>query len=459
MVIAIGVVLLALAAGAAWVSQTFLYGEDPHISLTWEYVGIASAMGALVFVLPPLLKRSQSGLPLLAFILLAGIGMRLFMFGSLPVLEDDYHRYLWDGAQVANGVDPYKYSPAISAPFDEFGNPVPYPEAEDLQVLRDEAELNRDLHYRINYPFIKTIYPPLAQGAFALAHWINPYNLNAWRWVLLFVDLLAFALCLGALRAKGLGSHWVALYWWNPVIILEVFNSGHMDVLMTPFLFGALWAAYSGRRYIGAVALAGAAAIKLWPAILMAAMARPYLKRPVHFIGVSALFGIAALVLLLPQLVHLGDPYQGLTAYSQGWQTHAFIFKLLAEGLGALFSNPDSIARALTGLAVIGTTVWLALRSPKDGSGTALAMLGAAGTLLLLSPTGYPWYLTWIAPFLVFAPRAGFLALLITAPLYYTRFLLDNDGVRYEWIILPVAFGVPLLLILADLVRKRPIYG
>lgn len=459
MIFVIGVALMIMSALIVWYSETFTYGRDPWFSQTWEYIATAMLMGALVFALPPLLKRVRPDMKLLAFIFVSGLIMRALMFASQPVLEDDFYRYLWDGSQVANGVDPYKYSPAQAAPYDVFGQPVPVPETEDLKTLYDEALDNRELHYRINYPYIKTIYPPLAQGAFAAAYAISPYSLNAWRFVLLMVDCLAFFLCLKALQARGLSNSWAALYWWNPVIILEVFNAGHMDVLMAPFLFGALWAAFSGRRVIGALALAGAAAIKIWPALLMPALIRPDLRSPLNFLLVGCAFGFATLTLLAPQLIHLLDPEQGLAAYSQGWQKHSFLFKLLIESLSAVVDDPAQLARLISAGVTIGITGWLALRSPEDGSGTAFAMLGAAGALLLLSPTGYPWYLTWIAPFLVFVPRAGFLALIITAPIYYTRFMLDIEAPLYEWLLLPLAFGGPLLLLLIDAIRKRPIYA
>lgn len=459
MMIVIGAALLVMSGLIVWFSQSFPYGRDPYFSQTWEYIGTAMLMGGALFALPPIIKRVRPNLGLLVFIFVSGVVMRGMMFVSLPVLEDDFYRYLWDGSQVASGVDPYKYSPAQSAPYDIFGEASDIPEEEDLLKLYREATFNRDLHYRINYPYIKTIYPPLAQGTFAVSHLISPYNLNAWRLVLLIVDCLAFVMCLKALQARGLSSPWVAMYWWNPVILLEVFNSGHMDVLMVPFLFGALWAAWSGRRIVGALALAGAAAIKIWPALLMPALVRPDLKSPLKFIAVGANFGIASLVLLAPQLIHILDPEQGLAAYSQGWQKHSFLFKLLIESLFVFISEPEQLARLITAAIVIAITGWLALRSPEDGSGTAFAMLGAAGALLLLSPTGYPWYLTWIAPFLVFVPRAGFLALMITAPLYYTRFILDIEAPLYEWGLLPLAFGGPLLLLLIDAIRKKPIYA
>ena len=36
---------------------------------------------------------------------------------------------------------------------------------------------------RINYPGLTTVYPPVAQAAFALAYWLKPWSLDAWRLV------------------------------------------------------------------------------------------------------------------------------------------------------------------------------------------------------------------------------------------------------------------------------------
>ncbi|NQY38929.1 MAG: hypothetical protein HRT80_02415 [Henriciella sp.] len=63
------------------------------------------------------------------------------------------------------------------------------------------AAEHSDLHERINYPYVATIYPPLTQAAFAVAHWIAPFDLNGWRTVLLVVDVLAFVLLITSLRA------------------------------------------------------------------------------------------------------------------------------------------------------------------------------------------------------------------------------------------------------------------
>ena len=70
-------------------------------------------VGGLTIVLLPRLVRSsgRSGAAVLALVVVAGLVMRLLQFGSEPVLEDDYNRYLWDGAVVAAGINPYSVAP------------------------------------------------------------------------------------------------------------------------------------------------------------------------------------------------------------------------------------------------------------------------------------------------------------------------------------------------------------
>ena len=62
---------------------------------------------------------------LLFFIFTIGLVIRVAMLFSVPVLEDDFNRYLWDGAVSGNGINPYVYSP--------------------LQVLNEDPEILGDL--------------------------------------------------------------------------------------------------------------------------------------------------------------------------------------------------------------------------------------------------------------------------------------------------------------------------
>ena len=114
---------------------------------------------------------------MLAFVLLIGVFMRLAMFSSIPMLEDDYNRYLWDGAVTANGINPYRYSPEEVV--QEKDIPL------TLKALADESG---EIIHRINHPQIRSIYPPVTQALFALSYIIKPWSLTPWRATAYAVD-------------------------------------------------------------------------------------------------------------------------------------------------------------------------------------------------------------------------------------------------------------------------------
>ncbi len=87
--------------------------------------------------------------PITAGLLLFGFAalFRLLLVATPPSLSDDIHRYVWDGRVQAAGINPFLHPP----------------DSEELRALRDEG------WSKVNHPAIRTIYPPLAQGVFALA--------------------------------------------------------------------------------------------------------------------------------------------------------------------------------------------------------------------------------------------------------------------------------------------------
>jgi len=451
----LGVVFLGLCAGIAYISQEFVYarwaGLTPFI---WQYIGLATMLGVILLAFFILVGRMKASRLALGLIFAIGLLARVMMFASTPVLEDDWHRYLWDGASVANGVDPYKFAPAEATPVNLLGEQLDWSDDPGLARLQELTEDDFTVYIRVNYPYFKTIYPPIAQGGFGLAYLISPFSLNGWRGVLLMVDLISFGLIVWALGLFGRSSLWAGLYWWNPVVILEIFNAGHMDGLIVPFLVGALGLARNGRMGFAVTALAGAAAVKLWPILLAPMLVRKYMFDLKRLIPLALLFCGVTFLLLWPQLRYVfTDPDQGLVAYSEAWRRHAFLYSVLVEGPFRWFGDPITAARSFTMLLVAGGALWFAWRNPRwagdsDEARMAAGLLGATALLLFLSPTGYPWYQVWLAGLIPFAPRLGYIVLTISAPLYYIRFVLGDQNLVYQWIWVPVAFGIPLLLLL-----------
>lgn len=462
----LGMMYLAICAGVVYVSQEFTYGRWDINQFLYQYMGLASAAGLSLLLLWGWIKRNRPTRFALGVIFIVGLFARLMMFASNPVLEDDWHRYLWDGAVVANGIDPFKFSPAEATPIDRFGNEIGWSEDPELLRLQELTEEDFEVYWRVNYPYYTTIYPPIAQGAFGLAHIIAPFSLNGWRSVLLLVDLGSFALMLWTLNLFKRSPVWVGMYWWNPVVIFEGFNAGHMDVLLIPFLVGALALARLGYAYRAVLALAGAAAVKLWPILLAPMLVRKDMFNFRRLLPLAALFCVAVFVLLWPQLRYaLIDPDQGLVAYSETWRRHAFIYSVLVEGPFRWFGDAITATRQFVLIFVAAGALWFAWRNPNwlgehDGERMAAGMLAVTALLLFMSPTGYSWYQIWLAGLIPFAPRLGYVVFTIAAPLYYLRFILDDDNLVYQWVWVPIAFSIPLILLLVpERIYRRLPYG
>ncbi len=443
----IGTCIAVLIIGLAGLSHGFPYGVDPGEAPLRLYIGFALISGGIWFLLPGLLKRSEASRPLFVAAICLGLAMRGAMFFSLPVLEDDSYRYLWDGAVTANGINPYKYAPAEAAIEGVFGDQNTDLIAPDLKKLQALAAQYPETHSRINYPYLSTIYPPLTQAAFAIAYRLDPFALNGWRWVLLASDLIALSLLTRLLTAHNRNRLWALLYWWNPVVIVQGFGAGHMDLVILPFLLGALLLAQKQRLNGSVIALAAAAAVKLWPAILLPILVRPLLRQPAKLGATFGLFGLFVTLALLPQIFHALQPDAGLNAYASDWRTHAFLFAVLEDVVLRGFNDPGFLARIFVVMSVISLTAYLSLRPSYRAKQIPILCAMIIASLIFLSPTGYPWYLIWLAPFLAFLPKAGLCALFVTAPLYWLRFELGDDSLFYQRVVIPFAFGLPLALL------------
>ena len=444
-----GLVLLGAVIGFTAASPLFGYGyEVRDMPVFWLAGGLAAA-GVVFLVLPWIIRASDRLNPglvrgLMWAMLGVGLAMRLILFASEPALEDDYQRYLWDGAVTANGLNPYDKSPAAAKVAD--------PQLMALGRLGRESGL---VLGRVNHPQLRTIYPPVAQGAFALAHWIGPWSLTAWRALLLMFDLASISLLLLLLRDSGRSPLWAALYWWNPIVLKELFNSAHMDALVVPLMLGALVLAIRHRHLTATVALTLAAGIKIWPVILLPLIWRGMLGTPKRLAAAVALSLVGAALFAWP-IVSAGlDLSSGFLAYASKWKTNSAAFLMLDGAAGQILDtlriealSSGLLARAAVALAICAIVAWQCrapARHAQDFIHKALIIVGA---MFLLSPAQFPWYYLWVLPLLALWPVPGLLVLTATLPLYYTAFyfLAQNTypvfAERIVWLIWLPAWGL-----------------
>ena len=419
-----GIALIGLHIALAWLSSQF-DDSRPLIEkpILW-LVALELAAGA-VFLLSVYSVRVSGNRGMVAWVLLVGLALRGLMFGSTPMLEDDYYRYLLDGAVTANGFSPYRYE---LNRFKSRTEQLPEP----LQQIAKEGQ---DYIGRINHPHLKTIYPPVAQAVFAGAYLLGPWSVLALKAVLLLFDVATAVLLALILRGLGRSPAWVLIYWWNPLVIKEIYNSAHMDVIALPLVLGALMLSFHRKHLRASGMLALAVGAKVWPVVLAPVLFRPLLREPANLLGALGLFVGATLAIFAPVYTAGLDMGSGFAAYSHHWEMNDALYKLILWAVKRLLefgslqgAHAHIVARIVVVSALVGWIVWVWRKDDTDAALLWDKCLLIVSALFLLSPTQFPWYYLWVIPFMTISPRVSLLVLNVLLPLYYLRFYFLAHG-------------------------------
>lgn len=423
----LGGLLLALQLGLTRLSFQFT-SDRPMLARPFAALLTFSFSAGLVwFISIYVFRRSAMDRGLLAWLFGVGVLLRVIGFASTPILETDYFRYLWDGAVTAHGMNAFAYAPIDVLAADEEAN-LPA----SLQMLGKQGS---EVLTQVNHGDLRTIYPPVAQAAFALAYWLRPWSLNAWRVVLFLFDLATVGLLVLLLQRLQLPLSYVVIYWWNPLLLKEIYNSGHMDAIALPFVLGALYLAL-GRRFVGAACGLGlAVGAKVWPVLLLPILLRPLFSQPRQLLRALLVFALISGAMFFPIWQAGLESDAGFTAFSQRWEMNDSAFMLILWGADRLArwlqldgALVQTLTRAITGLLLLVILLWR-LRW-QDGNDTSVCenCLIVVATLFLLSPVQFPWYALWLLPLVTLRPRGSLLLLLVLLPLYYLRYFLVARG-------------------------------
>jgi len=447
-------VLCLLLAVLALISPRFAYEKDTPYNLIWVVVALLLVSG-LVYLSILWTRREDEFSWRLGFIIIsAGFIFRLIMMPSTPMLEDDYYRYLWDGAVTAEGFNPFKYAPeSVTADADA----VP-PQLKELAVG------SHDVIDRINFPGLRTIYPPTAQAAFAVAYLIKPWSLMALKAVFLLCDTAVLILLVALLREMKLSLLLIAFYWWNPLLIKEIYNSCHMELVLLPFLMLAVLLAVRGCIPGAAAALAFAAGAKVWPVVLLPLSLRAVFSKPGRLLVSAPIFLVIVGALFLPVWFSGLEDDSGFTAYTKQWEMNDALFMVLIWisqlGLrlaGFAVENAFLFARAMAVLILIAVIAANIRREPQSPAELCRKALMIVTALFLISPTGFPWYYLWMLPLLTLRPRFSLLLLTPLLALYYLRFYFKHiDAVNiFDNGIVWLEFSPVIILFVMEWFKER----
>jgi len=420
------------------------------------------------------LRRTSSASKHSLFIMIGwAIVFRLILMFSIPIQEVDLYRYIWDGVVTAQAISPYKYSPEevelrrvdlqtaerIGAPFQYRTKAVEQDQVTSLARLADGEDLAKVFRL-LHFKEYTTPYPPTNQPFFALAAVLGQLSgqfygyLFSMKGILILFDIGTGLVLIQLLARLNLPQTWSVAWFWCPLVLKEIANSGHLDSIAVFFttlaiwlLVVALWPKASDRRPslvlvgLAFVVLAVAVAAKIYPLVLFPLFFVVTLKR----LGASALvpailFPMLVAVLLWPILSHLDAvknlqqsvkgvenqvepaagvenqvltaPPPGIEAFARHWEMNDFLFMLMVENLKPYGNKPDD-ADALAGDNP--SRIWFVRTSNEFRHKTAEAIADAIPTV---DKRAAPFWLTRMATLGVFS---------IVVLWACVRLLLSND--------------------------------
>jgi alpha-1,6-mannosyltransferase len=364
-----------------------------------ETIAAGLAAGLLYFICLYVFEHAQDTRTGFWLILAAALLFRCTLWPLAPTLSEDLYRYRWDGRIQVAGWNPYAVRPDDSR----------------LAQLREPAVKH--------FPGedLRAIYPPLAELTFREgARYLR--SPMAFKMVVAGADVLTLFLLAAWLRREHGRNYQLAIYAWNPLVIVEFAGSGHSDALALALLVLA-FLILPRRPVISTLSLACAALYKSFAVMLFPLWLRrigwPRSSRA--WAGVAGSAGLA-FVCAWPYRSAISQIPATMAHFESRWQdNNSSLYALLRA-----FSESHELAAGIGVGIVIGLALWAAARKMEPLRAGFLIM----GAILMLTPNAYSWYFTWIVPLLCFIPSTPWLLLTVL------QFLSYHVLIKYE------AFGL-----------------
>lgn len=385
-------------------------------------------LSAVIYIAAVIWKPRGNRRTVVYFIFGAGIIFRLVTLFSPAVLEVDFYRYMWDGAVTSSGINPYLYSPE-----DVISRNT------GIDELNKLATESGEIIHNINHKHLRTIYPPVTQFFFAVSSFINPWSLITWKFVLLVTDIVIFVLLVIILSKFNLSASVSIIYWWNPLLIFTTYNQAHFDIIPVVFVLLALLLALNRRAILSVTSLALGIGSKLWPLFIFPAIISSSLKNRRGYLLAASFLATYVFIIFIPVLISGLNADSGFVAYGTSWENNSsaftvflFMFEVLFGYVGIHPGHAQKFTRIFVLIVVSLAVVWLFFRKNRKDD-IPFNLLAITGLLFLLSPTQFPWYYTWVLPFVVFKPYLSFLLPTLLLPLYYTGYYLSPEHELYVY--------------------------
>ena len=341
-----------------------------------KYMAVYASGFILMAITFWLIKNQEFSRFFFFAVLLFSLLFGITLVSAPPHQSDDIYRYLWDGKLQYFGISPYTYAP---------GDPV---------LAKYHSEL---LPAQVNFPEIKTIYPPVAQLFFRLSYTLFAESVTGMKFLFLFFTLGSSALFYRILRAQGGEPRWFLFFAWNPLVVMETAVNGHLDILMVFFLLMSLWLFFKQQLMLSGIGLACAILTKLIPVILLPIFFFYFLFPVSSVFSVSSVSSVAKKIFkfFFPLLLTIAGFYGLFLAssrnmfvtalnYSSKWYFNNPLFHVLFR-----VCKDNAAAHLVSFSLFLGLFIWI-LVQPLE---LKKKVVFAVGAFIICNPTIHPWYL------------------------------------------------------------------
>lgn len=415
---------------------------------------------------------------------------RVPLFWSSPLLEDDYYRYLWDGIVSSHLDNALIISPEEILISEE--ETVPAERLRRIQERRDylsEDKLAELLHL-VNYPESPSVYGPFAQFNLGfvtiVSSWLHrmwegeeadlKYRIQTLRLYLILVEALCCWVFFLLVNKLNLSHHLSCAFILCPLLIKEVGNSLHIDILALCMSLIAFYCALSQKSFKSGLCLGLAMAVKSYSLVLI----------PIFLIHLNQKKKF--LIILVITLCFLYIPYvwdggieiwAGTRYFASCWSMNDFFPALLRE---CFFHMTDAGSYEMS-IDPIGT-FWVQLASERARYLSFLcfciwyiyrwfyyrnqwkredlfchACADVLFAVYYFSPVQNPWYLIWGLAFFILAQKWLYLFWIASAQLYLYQFVYKGTAHLFHpfqfWVIVPHVIWLIFFIVSAAISKKQ----
>lgn len=369
-----------------------------------------------------------------------GLAARVLVLFAVPSLSDDYFRFLWDGTMIGCNKSPFLNLPSEVFP--------------QLMELQQEAgSFIQALHEGMNSRDYFSVYPPINQWLFWLAAIFTSvkWGLVVLKVVVLVGELLSFWVLKKLVDRFSLNTNRIALYWLNPLMIIELCGNVHLDGLMLMFF---LWSCLcfaklkdnEGAFYFTFAALSKLFSLMFFPLVLMKLSGIRRLK--------VLLISILVLLLCYLPFLSLMDLEHMLTSfdlYFQRFEFNASLYYVFRYfGTQLVGYNPIAFvgpALAMVSFGLILLVSWLYRFRNRLSMFTGFLLIN--GIYLFFSPIVHPWYLTVLIGLSVFSHYQ--FATVWSGMIFLSYAAYGNELFQENYYVLGVEYAVVFVFLFFDL--------